>query len=186
MQVVIDETGIKNNLLSVPISEKIAGQSIPLESDAPPSGSDLSFHELVAEEVNGKFQFKDHFGSNVSIGKMNTHSLRAKGAESGHTVVGSETSTPVYANIAAEVADSAAMLDREPSPVRVSDEEAGRTGERRMSSTPIPQVALTAAEVADIAMVIDQGDTDDVGSRRLIHVALLIYVVDEDECTTLK
>ena len=37
-----------------------------------------------------------------------------------------------------------------------SDEEAGRTGERRMSSTPINEVADTAAEVADSAATIDK------------------------------
>jgi hypothetical protein len=38
----------------------------------------------------------------------------------------------------------------------MSDEEAGRTGYRRMSQTPIPQVAETAAEVADVAATLDK------------------------------
>ena len=68
------------------------------------------------------------------------------------------TSTPIgqVADTAAEVADSAAALDREPTPQPSSDEEAGRTGERRMSATPIQEVADTAAEVADSAATIDR------------------------------
>jgi hypothetical protein len=72
--------------------------------------------------------------------------------------------TPELANVAAEVADVAATLDREEPTPPVSDEEAGRTGFRRMSTTPIPQVALTAAEVADSAAIIDKEveDTEEV------------------------
>lgn len=68
------------------------------------------------------------------------------------------TSTPIaqVAATAAEVADTAAALDREPTPQPSSDEEAGRTGERRMSGTPIQEVADTAAEVADSAAAIDR------------------------------
>jgi hypothetical protein len=64
--------------------------------------------------------------------------------------------TPDIANVAAEVAESAALLDQgQPTPP-ISDEEAGRIGYRRMSNTPIPQVALTAAEVADVAAKLDE------------------------------
>jgi hypothetical protein len=64
--------------------------------------------------------------------------------------------TPELADVAAEVADVAATLDRDQPTPPISDEEAGRIGFRRMSSTPIPQVAVTAAEVADSAAVIDK------------------------------
>ena len=40
----------------------------------------------------------------------------------------------------------------------MSDEEAGRIGYRRMSQTPIPEVAQTAAEVADVAAVLDKNN----------------------------
>jgi hypothetical protein len=64
--------------------------------------------------------------------------------------------TPDIANVAAEVAESAALLDqRQPTPP-ISDEEAGRIGYRRMSTTPIPDVASTAAEVADVAAKLDE------------------------------
>jgi hypothetical protein len=67
----------------------------------------------------------------------------------------SGASTPIMAKTAAEVADSAALLDREEAEPEISDEEAGRLGVRRLSSTPIPEVAKTAAEVADTARTLD-------------------------------
>lgn len=68
---------------------------------------------------------------------------------------GSGTSTPSFVRTAAEVADSAALLDKEDADSEVTDEEAGRTGFRRMSLTPIQDVAATAAEVADSARDLD-------------------------------
>lgn len=47
-------------------------------------------------------------------------------------------------------------LDREEPTPPISDEDAGRIGFRRMSLTPIPQVAMTAAEVADSAAILDR------------------------------
>lgn len=54
----------------------------------------------------------------------------------------------------------------------MSDEEAGRIGYRRMSQTPIPQVAETAAEVADTAAILDK---DDIVSRSLSFQQLKGY-----------
>jgi len=64
--------------------------------------------------------------------------------------------TPDYARIAAEVAESAELLDQSPPTPPMSDDEAGQTGYRRMSHTPIPEVANTAAEVADTAAQLDK------------------------------
>lgn len=47
-------------------------------------------------------------------------------------------------------------LDREAATPPISDEDAGRIGYRRMSQTPIPEVAETAAEVADSAATLDK------------------------------
>lgn len=69
----------------------------------------------------------------------------------------SGASTPSFVRTAAEVADSAALLDKEEAEAEVPDEEAGRTGYRRLSATPIPEVASTAAEVADTAQRLDSG-----------------------------
>ncbi|KAG9230005.1 hypothetical protein BJ875DRAFT_445425 [Amylocarpus encephaloides] len=63
--------------------------------------------------------------------------------------------TPELASVAAEVAGSAAILDRDQPMPPISDEEAGKIGYRRMSSTPVPQVARVAAEVADTAATLD-------------------------------
>jgi hypothetical protein len=59
------------------------------------------------------------------------------------------------ADTAAEVAESAAIIDREMSPAPLSNDEAGRIGVRRLSSTPIEDVARTASEVADAAVILD-------------------------------
>ena len=83
-------------------------------------------------------------------------------------VVGrSATRTPDIASNAAEVADSAMILDREIPTPPILDEEAGRIGFRRMSQTPIPEVAETAAEVADSAAILDD-DNMVCGSLRPI------------------
>lgn len=64
--------------------------------------------------------------------------------------------TPTFVKVAAEVADSAAMLDKEDPEPDIPDDEAGRIGLRRMSATPIKEVAATAAEVANTAQTLDQ------------------------------
>jgi hypothetical protein len=72
-------------------------------------------------------------------------------------------STPDFARTADEVADSAALLDQEEPEPQIPDDEAGRIGYRRMSATPISEVANTAAEVADAARNLDN---DEVRVRR--------------------
>ncbi|PBP17518.1 PT repeat family protein [Diplocarpon rosae] len=54
------------------------------------------------------------------------------------------------------VEQSAAALDRDAPTPPLPDAEAGRLGYRRMSQTPIPEVAATAAEVADVAATLDR------------------------------
>jgi hypothetical protein len=190
IRVVTDELGNRNNLLAISTAEEIIENSKSSEPVTAQPVSDMSIPELVVEKVDEeprhgddfvtaqpvsdvsipelvveKFDEEPHhgddFGLDATTSQKDAHDMRALDAEPDHVVMRSETGTPVYAKIAAEVADSAAMLDREPSPAPVSDEQAGRTGERRMSSTPIPQVALTAAEVADVAAILDQDDQDD-------------------------
>lgn len=74
----------------------------------------------------------------------------------GDTVPREQSRTPDLANVAAEVADSAAQLDRNQPTPPVSDAEAGISGLRRLSNTPILEVANTAAEVADSAAILDK------------------------------
>ncbi|KAK0630599.1 hypothetical protein B0T17DRAFT_488716 [Bombardia bombarda] len=68
----------------------------------------------------------------------------------------SGASTPTYARTAAEVADSAALLNKEEPESQMPDDEAGRIGFRRLTATPISEVANTAAEVADSAKKLDR------------------------------
>jgi hypothetical protein len=70
----------------------------------------------------------------------------------------SGASTPDYVRTAAAVADSAALLDAEPAEREIPDDEAGKLGYRRMTATPIREVAQTAAEVADTAEGLDKDD----------------------------
>lgn len=113
---------------------------------------------LIIEKVDSEPRHGDDFGESSTIEQTDAHHLRAHDAEPDIVVVRSETRTPDIAEVAAEVADSAATLDREQPTPPISDEEAGRIGFRRMSTTPIPEVANTAAEVADIAAKLD-GET---------------------------
>ncbi len=175
--IVTDELGNKNNLLVVPAAEQIVQKSKASEPATAPAVSDTTIPEVVVEKVDEEPRHGDDFGPNATTGQKDAHDMRALDAEPDHVVIRSQTTTPMYAKTAAEVADSAAMLDREPSPAPVSDEEAGLTGERRMSGTPIPQVALTAAEVADTAAILDQDDDDsydNVGSWKHRHADRVI------------
>ncbi|KAI2470411.1 hypothetical protein F4781DRAFT_421336 [Annulohypoxylon bovei var. microspora] len=66
--------------------------------------------------------------------------------------------TPNIAKTAAEVADSACIIDPGTPEQEVSDAEAGRIGIRRLSHTPISQVAQTAMEVSKTASTLDADD----------------------------
>jgi hypothetical protein len=68
------------------------------------------------------------------------------------------TALAAEAAIADEVADSAALINAEKPETPVPDDVAGQIGYRRMSSTPIHEVANTAAEVADSARELDKAE----------------------------
>ncbi|KAI6713750.1 hypothetical protein JHW43_003690 [Diplocarpon mali] len=110
---------------------------------------------LVVEKVDSEPSFGDDFGPGASVAQKDAFKLRAEDAEPDLAIIRSGAHTPELADVAAEVADSAAVLDRDAPTPPIPDEEAGRIGYRRMSHTPIPEVAATAAEVADVAAVID-------------------------------
>jgi hypothetical protein len=107
------------------------------------------------------------------VANMAKEILNRSGDEPGNR---SGASTPGFVRVAAEVADSAALLDKEDPEPLVSDEEAGKIGYRRLSSTPIPEVARTAAEVAETARELDK---DTVGqalvSRPMIPILTLCW-----------
>ena len=89
----------------------------------------------------------------------------------------SGASTPGFVRTTAEVADTAALLDREESEPEMSDAEAGKIGYRRLSSTPIPEVARTAAEVADTAEKLDNVEVNSrlaISNTRRLRVILIV------------
>ncbi len=81
---------------------------------------------------------------NPRVAQLNTTPLSRDGVQ-----------TPDMANTASEVADSAALLDRDTPEPEIADEQAGRIGFRRLSGTPIGEVSRTAAEVATTAANLD-------------------------------
>lgn len=95
---------------------------------------------LVVEKIDSNPSYGDDFGAKATVGQKGAHLLRAEDAEPDYVLVRAQSNTPDLANVAAEVADSAASLDRDPPTPPISDEEAGRIGFRRMSATPIPEV----------------------------------------------
>lgn len=85
----------------------------------------------------------------------------------------SRASTPTYASVAAEVADSATFLNEEKPETPIPDELAGEIGYRRLSSTPIAEVANTAAEVADTAQRLDDPEVSIVIRSKQGELTLL-------------
>lgn len=75
----------------------------------------------------------------------------------------SGTQTPNFLETADEVADSARIVDPETPEPEIADDEAGKIGLRRMSFTPINEVAETSMEVATVAAALDkdEGYSDD-------------------------
>jgi hypothetical protein len=126
--------------------------------DQPSSETTTSSPTLIIEKVDDELRHGDDFGSAATVGQKDAHLLRSQDAEPDHVIMRSESRTPELADTAAEVSESAALLDRDRDPPTppMSDEEAGRIGYRRMSSTPIPEVAKTAVEVADVAATLDE------------------------------
>lgn len=128
---------------------------------------------LVVEKTDDEPSHGDDFGAHATSEQRKAHDIRSQDAEADFVIVQHDSTE---STTAAEVADSAAIVDRPITPQLSPDEEAGRSGERRMSMTPIPQVSDTAAEVADVAALLDKREaTPDVsdneagrtGERRL-------------------
>lgn len=138
----------------MPFAEESFSESSPSDSAPTPPESHTPIPEVVVKEID------DVSDVDATTAQKDAHKVEAGAAEAelDHVLIRSQAVTPLYAETAAEVADSAAILDREASPAPLSDEEAGHIGERRLSATPIPEVALTAAEVADSAAIIDKED----------------------------
>lgn len=111
---------------------------------------------LKVEKVDSEPRHGDDFGSDATYAQKCAHNSHAQDTVPDQVTIRQQTATPDLANVAAEVADSAALLDETPPSPPMSDKEAGKIGYRRLSHTPIPEVAETAAEVADAAALIDE------------------------------
>ncbi|QSZ29263.1 hypothetical protein DSL72_003775 [Monilinia vaccinii-corymbosi] len=111
---------------------------------------------VTVEKVDAEPRHGDDFGSGATFAQRDAHTLHAHDALPDQITIRQQAATPELANIAAEVADSAELLDKAPPTPPMSDKEAGEIGYRRLSHTPVPEVAETAAEVADIAAQIDE------------------------------
>jgi hypothetical protein len=68
---------------------------------------------LTVEKVDSEPRHGDDFGADATVGQKDAHKLRAQDAEPDYVVVRAGTRTPDIASSAAEVADSAMILDRE-------------------------------------------------------------------------
>lgn len=131
---------------------------------------------LVVEKVDDKPVHGEDMGKNATSGQKVAHEKRAEDAEPDIVIVRDES-----AKTASEVADTAAQLDREPSPAVVPAAEAGRVGERRMSSTPIKDVSRVASEVADSAALIDEGSEGPISTSKPVTAPTPIHPVSSHQ-----
>lgn len=131
-----DDAGNKNNLLEAP---------------------SLQDMDPAQDDTTGE---NSHYDANNLVQQMQPDP-RVEALKLSDKVDRSATSTPEYARTAAEVADSAALVDPATPEPEVSDEVAGEVGYRQMTSTPPKEAANTAAEVADAAKILD---TDEVST----------------------
>lgn len=73
--------------------------------------------------------------------------------------------TPEFARVAAEVADSAALLDRSTPEPESFEKATGETALEAPASAHIQEIANTAAEVADTAEALDVDEVCDITSN---------------------
>lgn len=157
-----DGAGNSNNLLLAPEykSQPTASELEKKIQEAQEAPVPL----LIVEKVDDTKSHGDDFGPAATSEQKDAHEMREKDAQPDVEIVREEGNT-TYSDTAAEVADIAAKLDQEPSPTPISDVEAGKSGERRLSLTPIQDVARTASEVADSAALLGD-DVDDMETDR--------------------
>lgn len=111
---------------------------------------------LVVEKTDDSPSYGDDFGPSATTGEKDAHALHSTDAEPDSVIINSEHTASSESETIAEVSESAALLDVRAVTPEISDKEAGEIGFRRISSTPIPEVAQTAAEVEDSAALLDQ------------------------------
>lgn len=163
--------GNRNNLLAIPMGKKTesgdtqepsAVRSTSKDATKKPSAEtkgallagETSRPTLVVDKTDSAPRYGDNFGANATMEQREAHQMRASDAEPDQVIVAGDGADDAASN-AAEVADDAANLDREPPTPPLTDEEAGRIGYRRLSQTPIEDVAAVASEVSESAALLD-------------------------------
>ncbi|KAJ8068041.1 hypothetical protein OCU04_003618 [Sclerotinia nivalis] len=149
-----DQEAVEQNEVNEPVDST---KNIPKDDEQPNIPTEVVSAPMVTvEKVDSEPRLGDDFGSTATFAQKDAHNLHAQDAVPDHVTIRQQSTTPDLANVAAEVADSAALLDETPPTPPMSDKDAGKIGYRRLSNTPIPEVAETAAEVADSAALIDE------------------------------
>ncbi|CCU81658.1 hypothetical protein/PT repeat family protein [Blumeria hordei DH14] len=132
----LDSAAGSNNL---PVADEVFPEGSSTESPLP---TKLKKEEIDAESCNSKASKLD---TNQDLNLFKNES----------TLKREETTDKDFANSAAEVADSTALLlAKDTAMPLIFDHEAGQIGYGRLSSTPMSEVANTAAEVADTAALL--------------------------------
>jgi len=155
MEFLPEEAGPTNEILNEALLLIDEHDGKATKEEASQANTAIASPAVVLEKVDSEPRHGDDFGESATFAQKDAHKLRAQDAEPDFVVV--RAYTPDIASVAAEVADAAAILDRDIPTPPISDVEAGRIGFRRMSETPISEVADTAAEVAETAAVLDNG-----------------------------
>ncbi|KAG4025252.1 hypothetical protein MFRU_062g00050 [Monilinia fructicola] len=153
----------KQSLDQESVDQNKSDESIEITKNTPETNEQASIpSEVVSapivtvEKVDSEPRHGDDFGSDATVAQKDAHALHANDAVPDQITIRQQATTPELADVAAEVADAAELLDEAPPTPPMSDKEAGEFGYRRLSHTPIPEVAETAAEVADVAAQIDE------------------------------
>ncbi|KAA8563961.1 hypothetical protein EYC84_011964 [Monilinia fructicola] len=137
----------KQSLDQESVDQNKSDESIEITKNTP---------ETNEQAIDSEPRHGDDFGSDATVAQKDAHALHANDAVPDQITIRQQATTPELADVAAEVADAAELLDEAPPTPPMSDKEAGEFGYRRLSHTPIPEVAETAAEVADVAAQIDE------------------------------
>jgi len=151
---VTDEMGNRNNHLSVPLGKQDDTDQDLSSNNITGAADRIAVPFTVLEKADNDLKHGDDFGVKATASQKVAHEKRSADAGPDYVVVHDQNPTDGPGN-AAEVADSAALLDKEASTPTVPDDEAGRIGLRRLSTTPIRDVARVAAEVAQSAASLD-------------------------------
>lgn len=141
---------------------------------SPSSATNDAIPTLVVEKTDDSPSYGEDFGPAATFAEKEAHAMRLADAEPDSVVIQPDTPANGQAETIAEVSESAALVDERAKTPEISDEEAGKIGLRRMSSTPIPEVANTAAEVAESAAGLDheESSTPDLTDKEAGQIGL--------------